>query len=296
MNAHYARARRFAVPALVILGLLVVGLYLCLFRINEWQQGIVFRFREVSRPDVQPGVHFLIPGINRVEKFESRLLYLDQEPQRYLTLGKKAVIVDYYVKWRIIDTVRFYEATRGDIRNANNLLAQRVNRTLRDEFAKRTVQQVVASERTEMLQLTTSKTAGLQNDLGIEVVDVRTKRIDLPKEVSEKVYERMRSERLRAAKEYRAEGAEAAERIRATAERERAVILADAYRDAQIIRGEGDAKATEIYAGAYERDREFFALYRSLSAYQNSFSGGNDILLLGPDSDFFKYFNRRFGE
>lgn len=286
------RSPQVVVPILVVV---VVALSASLFKINQWEHGLVFRFREVSRAEIPSGLHILIPGVNRVQKFEARLLYLDQDPQRYLTLGKKAVIVDYFVKWRITNTVRFYESTQGDIRKANNLLAQRINRALRDEFAKRTVRQVVASERTDILELTTSKTVSLREDLGIEVVDVRTKRIDLPKEVSEKVYERMRSERLRVAKEYRAEGAEAAERIRATAERERAVILANAYRDAEITRGEGDAKSAEVYASAYERDREFYALYRSLGAYQNSFSGG-DILLQGTDSDFFKYFNQQFGE
>ncbi len=274
----------------------VVFSALALFRVNEWERGMVFRFREVSRVDLPSGLHVMIPFVNTNQKFEKRLLSLDQEPQRYLTIEKKDVIVDYYVKWRITDMKRFYEATRGDVRNANNLLGQRINRALRDEFGRRTLQQVVAGERTEILRLVSDKIASLQEDLGISVEDVRTKRVDLPEEVSDDVYRRMRSERLRVAKELRAQGAEAAERIRATADREREIILANAYRDAEIIRGEGDAQATEIYASAYKKDSEFYALYRSLSAYRNSFGNGSDVLLLEPDSDFFKYFNAQFGK
>ena len=290
MNSKYKSIGFIIVP------ILLVALLLSLFQVNQWEQGMVFRFREVSRVDVDPGLHIMIPFINTKQSFEKRLLTLDQEPQRYLTVEKKDVIVDYFVKWRITDMKRFYESTRGNLFNANNLLGQRVNRALRDEFGKRTVQQVVAGERTEILNLVTEKTQNLQEDLGISVVDVRTSRIDLPEEVSEDVFRRMRSERLRVAKELRAQGAEAAERIRATADRERTVIIANAYRDAEILRGEGDARSTEIYATAFRKDEEFYALYRSFNAYKNSFGNGGDVLLLEPDSDFFKYFNQQFGK
>ncbi len=277
--------------------LIAMAGYFSLYRVQQWEQAIVFEFREIKRSDDKPGLHVLIPAINRAQTFEKRLLNLDQEPQRFLTKEKKDVIVDYYAKWRISDVEKFYTISLGgDVLYTNGLLEQRINRALRDEFGKRTVQEVVVGERGEILDIVTATTANLPEELGITVVDVRTKRINLPEEVSHSVYDRMRAERLRVAKDFRARGAEAAERIRANADREREVILASAYRDAEIIRGQGDAQATEIYASAFGRDEEFYGFYRSLNAYQNSFSGGSDILLLKPDSDFFKYFNHPKGK
>ena len=272
--------------------LIAIVIYFSIFTVNQWQQAIVFKFREIYRSDNQPGIHFMIPLVNYAQKIEKRLLNLDQEPQRFLTKEKKDVIVDYYVKWRITDIEKFYTATRGNIVSANTLLEQRINRALRDEFGERTVQEVVAGERTQILNVVTSTTSNLTDELGISVIDVRTKRIDLPAEVSNSVYQRMRAERDRVAKGFRARGSEAAERIRANADREREVILANAYRDAETIRGEGDAQATEVYADAFNKDKEFYSFYRSLNAYQNSFNQGNDILLVEPESDFFKYFNK----
>ena len=272
--------------------LIAIVIYFSIFTVNQWQQAIVFKFREIYRSDNQPGIHFMIPLVNYAQKIEKRLLNLDQEPQRFLTKEKKDVIVDYYVKWRITDIEKFYTASRGNIVSANTLLEQRINRALRDEFGERTVQEVVAGERTQILNVVTSTTSNLTDELGISVIDVRTKRIDLPAEVSNSVYQRMRAERDRVAKDFRARGSEAAERIRANADREREVILANAYRDAETIRGEGDAQATEVYAAAFTKDEEFYSFYRSLNAYQNSFSEGNDILLVEPESDFFKYFNK----
>ena len=270
--------------------------YFSLFRVQEYEQAIVFQFKEIQRSDYEPGLHFMIPVVNKAQKFETRLLNLDQEPQRFLTLEKKDVIVDYYAKWIISDVEKFYVATRGgDVQYATGLLGQRINRALRDEFGKRTVQEVVAGERGEILDVVETTTDQLQDELGITVVDVRTKRIDLPAEVSNSVYARMRAERTRVAKDFRARGGEAAERIRANADREREIILANAYRDAETVRGEGDARATETYAGAFGKNQEFYTLYRSLSAYRNSF-GSSDILLLQPDSDFFKYFSNSLGE
>jgi membrane protease subunit HflC len=270
--------------------------YFSLFRVQEYEQAIVFQFKEIQRSDYEPGLHFMIPVVNTAQKFETRLLNLDQEPQRFLTLEKKDVIVDYYAKWVISDVEKFYVATRGgDVQYATGLLGQRINRALRDEFGKRTVQEVVAGERGEILDVVETTTDQLRDELGITVVDVRTKRIDLPEEVSASVYARMRAERTRVAKDFRARGGEAAERIRANADREREIILANAYRDAETVRGEGDARATETYAGAFGKNQEFYTLYRSLSAYRNSF-GSSDILLLQPDSDFFKYFSNSLGE
>ncbi len=279
------------VPLIVIT---IIG-YFSVFKVNEWEQAIVFEFRKIEKSDFEPGVHFMIPFVNKVQKFEKRLLNLDQEPQRFLTIEKKDVIVDYYVKWRITDVEKFYTATRGDVLYANGLLGQRINRALRDEFGARTVQEVVAGERSQILDVVKASTAKLPDELGIHVVDVRTKRIDLPSEVSNSVYARMRAERNRVAKDFRARGSEAAERIRANADRESEIILANAYRDAEIIRGEGDAQATEIYAAAYTKDQEFYSLYRSLNAYQNSFNNSNDIMLVEPESEFFRYFNNSKG-
>lgn len=279
----------------IVLALAAIVLYFSAYKVEQWEQAIVFQFREIKETDIGPGLHFKIPFVNTVQKFETRLLNLDKEAQRFLTAEKKDVLVDYYIKWRISNVKEFYTATSGDIFAANNLMEQRINRALRDEFGARTVQEVVAGERTEILKIVTSTTSNLQDELGITVVDVRTKRIDLPEEVSSSVYARMRAERERVAKDFRARGAEAAERIRANADREREVILATAYRDAETIRGEGDAQATSIYASAFGKDEEFYSFYRSLNAYQNSFTDSNNILLLEPDSDFFRYFNKPKG-
>lgn len=279
---------KFIFPFLVIATIF----YFSVFTVNQWQQALVFKFREIQRSNNEPGIHFMIPLVNYAQKIEKRLLNLDKEPQRFLTKEKKDVIVDYYVKWRITDIEKFYTATRGNLVSANTLLEQRINRALRDQFGERTIQEVVSGERTQIMSVVTSTTSNLSDELGISVIDVRTKRIDLPAEVSNSVYQRMRAERDRVAKGFRARGSEAAERIRANADREREVILANAFRDAETIRGEGDAQATEVYAAAFTKDREFYSFYRSLNAYQNSFNQGNDILLVEPKSDFFKYFNK----
>ncbi len=279
---------KFIFPFLVIATIF----YFSVFTVNQWQQALVFKFREIQRSNNEPGIHFMIPLVNYAQKIEKRLLNLDKEPQRFLTKEKKDVIVDYYVKWRITDIEKFYTATRGNVVSANTLLEQRINRALRDQFGERTIQEVVSGERTQIMNVVTSTTSNLSDELGISVIDVRTKRIDLPAEVSNSVYQRMRAERDRVAKGFRARGAEAAERIRANADREREVILANAFRDAETIRGEGDAQATEVYAAAFTKDREFYSFYRSLNAYQNSFNQGNDIILVEPKSDFFKYFNK----
>jgi len=281
---------------IIVISLIVVAGYFSLYQVDQWETAIVFKFREIDSVNIQPGLHVKLPIVNTVQIFERRLLNLDKEAQRFLTKEKKDVLVDYYIKWRISDVNGFYTATRGDVLYANGLLEQRITRALRDEFGARTVQEVVAGERTQVLDIVTKTTSNLQDELGITVVDVRTKRIVLPAEVSDSVYDRMRAERNRVAKDFRARGSEAAERIKSNADREREVILANAYKDAEIIRGEGDAQATGIYAAAFGKNEEFYALYRSLNAYQNSFDKGNDILLLQPDSDFFKYFNHPKGQ
>lgn len=286
-------------PARIAIVIVIIGIIAsaALFRVNEWEQAIVFKFREIQRSDYRSGLHAMVPFMNTAKKFENRLLNLERDAQRFLTKEKKDVLVDYYAKWHIADVEKFYTASSGgDINYANNLLGQRINQALRDEFGKRTVQEVVAGEREEILNIVTTTTTELTETLGIAVEDVRTKRIDLPDEVSDDVYRRMRSERVRVAKDFRARGEEAAERIRANADREREVLLANAYKEAEIIRGEGDAQATEIYAASFGKDEEFYALYRSLNAYQKSFSNSNNVLLLEPDSEFFKYFNSQRGK
>ena len=281
---------------IVVLFLVALAAVSSLYRVYQWEQAILFQFREVKETDIKPGLHFKIPIVNSVMILEDRLLNLDKEAQRFLTFEKKDVLVSYFIKWRIEDLKQFYTSTGGDINTANNLLEQRISSALRDQFGGRTVQQVISGERSEILNIVMQTTSNMESELGIKVLDVRTKRIDLPEEVSNSVYARMRAERERTAKDFRARGSEAAERIRANADREREVILAAAYKEAETIRGEGDAKATAIAAAAYGKNTEFYALYRSLNAYQSSFSKGNDMLLLQPDSDFFKYFNRPVGK
>ena len=283
----------------IIITILITALLgsMSVFRVEQWEQAIVFRFKEVHRTNNEPGIHFMVPFIDTAQKFSTQLLNVDQEPQRFLTIEKKDVIVDYYAKWKISNVEKFYTATKGgDFDYANTLIGQRINTALRDEFGKRTVQEVVASERGETFDIVQTATSQLPDELGVTVKDVQTKRIDLPEEVSHSVYERMRAERLRVAKDFRARGEEAAERIEAKADRDREVILAEAYRDAETIRGEGDAQSTEIYAAAFGKNEEFYAMYRSLNAYKNVFSKGNDILLLKPDSEFFRYFNKSKGK
>ncbi len=276
--------------------LIIVGSF-SLFTVNQWEQAVVFEFKKIKSSDFDPGLHIMVPVMNTAKKFEKRLLNLDQPPRRFLTSEKKDVIVDYYAKWRISDVEKFYIASNsGNIEYAKTeLISQSLDQALRDEFGKRTVQEVVAGERDEILKIVTDTSEQLKESYGIEIVDVRTKRIDLPDEVSEDVYKRMRSDRVRVAKELRAQGNEAAEKIRAKTDRDREVILANAYRDAEIIRGEGDAQATEIYADAFGKDKDFYSFYRSLNAYQNSFNSGNDVLLIEPKSEFFRYFNNPKG-
>lgn len=278
-------------PRILLAALFVViATTLSMFRVFEQERVILFQLGEIRRADFKPGLHFLIPFYQNVVKFDSRLQTIEFEPQRFLTGEKKDVIVDSFVRWKIKDVVRFYLATGGDPRRAQILVYQKVNDGLRNEFGKRTLQEVVAGDRGSIRGILTG-TKDLGEELGIEIVDVRLKRIDLPTEVNNSVYERMRSERSRVARQNRASGEREATTIRADADRSRSVISAEAYRDAEILRGEGDATAAAIYARAYNKNPEFYAFYRSLSAYRTSFESKRDVMLLRPDSDFFKYFN-----
>lgn len=276
---------------LLILALAVFAiLWACSFRVFEQERAVLFQLGEIKRADYAPGLHFLIPVYQNVRKFDGRLQTLDSEPQRFLTGEKKDVIVDSFVRWRIKDPVKFYLSAGGDPRRAGMLVYQKINDALRVEFGKRKVQEVVAGQRGAILSIVNAKAAERGEELGIEVVDVRVKRIDLPAEVSNAVYERMRAERARVARELRARGEKEAIRIRAETDRRATVIAAEAYRDGETERGDGDAKASQVYARAYSRDASFYEFYRSLGVYRESFKNKDDLLLLSPDSALFKYF------
>lgn len=272
---------------LAVLGLLVSN---CLYVVRETNRAVLLTFGEVTNSDVAPGLHFKIPGVHRVRIFDGRIQTLDAETASYLTSEKNYLEVDSFAKWRISNTALFYTATSGDEVIANNLLAQRINTGLRNEFGSRTKHEVVSGERDQLMtNLTQSLNQFTQQQLGIEVVDVRVKKIDLPDGVSDNVYNRMASERQEEAQELRSTGREIAEGIRADADRQKIVIEAEAYRDAEQARGEGDAMAAAIYAAAYSKNPEFYEFTRSLNAYRQTFSNTGDLLLLSPDSDFFKY-------
>jgi membrane protease subunit HflC len=262
------------------------------YYVDEREKAIVFQFGEIVRSNDEPGIHFKAPLINNVKFFDARVQTMDSDPELYLTREKKNLVVDSFVKWRITDASNYYTRLGGLVSNARNRLAQRVNDALRSEFGNRSVQQVISGDRVEIMdvvrQLTNEETASL----GIEVLDVRLKRVDLDPDISERVYQRMEAERSRVAKDLRARGAEAAERIRADADRDRAIILAEARQAAQEVKGQGDAKATSIYADAFTRDREFYRMYRSLNAYRNTFATPDNLLVIEPDSEFFRYFNQ----
>ena len=271
--------------------LLVVAIAtMSLFVVRETERAVMLRFGQLVNADIAPGLHVRIPFVNAVHKFDARIQTEDSNPARFLTLEQKALEVDSYAKWRIVDVGQFYVSTQGNITNAGSLLAQRINDGLRDQIGTRTLQEVVAGERDQlMLDLTANLNTTTAADIGIEVIDVRVKRIDLPDDVRASVYERMTTERNREAQELRSRGEELAIGIRADAERQAVIFEAEAYRDAEQIRGEGDAGATAIYAGAYNRDPEFYAFTRSLSSYRETFQNKGDVLLLDPDSDYFKY-------
>jgi membrane protease subunit HflC len=276
--------------SLFVIALVVLVAYNCLYVVREIDKAVLLTFGEVTNSDIAPGLHFKIPGVHAVRVFDGRIQTLDADTESYLTAEKNYLEVDSYAKWRISNTALFYTSTSGDKSRAENLLAQRINGELRNQFGKRTVHEVVSGQRDLLM---TEVTAGLnsqvQEQLGIEVVDVRVKKIDLPPLVSDSVFQRMNTSRQEEAQELRSTGEEVAEGIRAGADRQQIVIEAEAYRDAELIRGEGDAQAAAIYASAFSKDPEFYEFTRSLSAYRETFRDNGDLLLLSPDSEFFKY-------
>ncbi|MAC46141.1 protease modulator HflC [Oceanospirillum beijerinckii] len=276
--------------ALILIAVLALVASNSLYIVDETERAIKLRFGQIVESDIQPGLHFKIPVLNTIRKFDARVLTMDARPQRYLTLEKKAVIVDSFIKWRIANVQAYYEATSGDELVASRLLAPRVDEGLRNQFGERTMYEVVSGERDEIMTELTSKLNTITKaELGIEIRDIRVKRIDLPPEVSHAVYERMNTERQREAREHRSQGKELAEGIRADADRQRQIILAEAFRESERIRGEGDATAASTYAQAYTQDPEFYSFVRSLEAYRNTFNNRDDIMVIEPDSDFFNY-------
>lgn len=281
--------RNLPFVAAVLLTVLVL-LAMSLFTVDQRRYAIVIQLGEIKEVISQPGLYFKWPLIQNVRYFDKRILTYDsQEPERFLTSEKKPVLVDAFVKWRIIDVQQYYISVQGDESRAQIRLAQTVNSTLREEFGKRTVHDVVSGERDRIMAEVAAKTDKDVRSIGVQILDVRLKRVDLPQEVSESVYRRMETERKRVANELRSRGAAEAEKIRADADRQREIIVAEAYREAQRIQGEGDAKATAIYAQAFSQNPEFYSFYRSLEAYRQSFKNKSDVLVVDPSSDFFKY-------
>jgi membrane protease subunit HflC len=282
--------RNLGTIAVVVIVLLIIA-SMSLFIVDQRQNTIVFRLGEVVRVVNQPGLYAKIPLLDNVRFFDTRILTIDTaEPERFLTSEKKNVLVDLFVKWRITDVRAYYVSVGGDEARARTRLLQTINDSLRAEFGNRTVHEVVSGERDKIMELMRDRANEDASKIGVQVLDVRMKRVDLPQEVSESVYRRMEAERKRVANELRSTGSAESEKIRADADRQREVILAQAYRDAQRVKGEGDAKATGIYASAYQGNPEFYAFYRSVEAYKQSFRNKNDLLVLEPNSEFFKYF------
>lgn len=280
------------VPFAVVVVLLVIIADSTLFVVKETERAVKLRFGKVADADIQPGLHYKWPLADKVIKFDSRVLTLDAQPESFLTSEKKRLIVDSYVKWRVDNVLEYYKATGGNEVQAMNRLAKRANDGLRNAFGKRTLHEVVSGERDELMhEIKNLLNERVGDSLGIEVVDVRVKRIDLPSEVSDAVFRRMKAEREKEARELRSQGFEQAEKIRSSAEREKTIIEATAYSEAERLRGEGDAEAAATYAAAYNKDAEFYAFWRSLKAYRNAFGDKSDMLLIDPRSDFFKYLN-----
>jgi membrane protease subunit HflC len=284
-------------PVLAVFVALVLVGSSAVFTVDQRQNAIVFQFEEVKEVVTTPGLHFKWPLIQRVRLFDMRILaYDDAEPLRFLTSGNKPVLVDSFIRWRITDVRQYFVSVQGSEAEATRRLRQTISGALRDEFGGRTVHDVVSGEREAVMGRVLEKAAQDLRRIGVEIVDVRLKRVDLPQEVSESVYRRMEAERKRIANELRSTGSAEGERIRADADRQREVVLADAYRDAQKIKGEGDAKAAAIYAQAFSQNPEFYSFYRSMEAYKQSFRGKSDLLLLEPNSDFFRYLKDATGK
>lgn len=281
---------------LIVVVVLGVVVNMSVFTVDEREWAIKFRFGEIIKSDFAPGLHLKWPLVNNVVKYPNRILNYDNPNERFLTDEKKNLDVDYFVAWRIREPGQYYRATGGDQRVAQDRLTAIIKDGIKAEFSSRSVKEVVSAERYELMEQMLARASSVASELGIEVVDVRVKRIDLADEVSDSVFNRMRQERGRVASQLRAEGAEQSEKIRSEADRQRTVILAQAYREAESVRGTGDGLAAEIYAEAYAKNPEFYAFYRSMQAYRQSLGRDQDVLVLTPDSDFFRFLQQQFGE
>ncbi len=280
----------------LIIGVLVllVG-RMSVFTVDEREFAVKFRFGEIVKADYTSGLHWKVPFVNTIAKYPDRILNYTESEERFLTGEKKNLIVDYFITWRIIDPGQYFRSVRGDELFAEQRLSAIIREGIKAEFGRRTVQEVVSAERSEIMRAMLAQAGQRAPELGIEVVDVRVMRIELSDEVSGSVFSRMQQERARVAAQLRAEGSEESERIRSDADRQRTVILAEAYRDAEIIRGEGDARAAEIYANAYSQNPEFYTFYRSMQAYRTAIGRDQDVLVLSPDSEFFQYLQEQTG-
>ena len=277
---------------LLVFSALIIGIgFNSFFIVNEKQNAIVFQFGEAVRSDIPVGFHFKLPIIQEVKKYDARIQTLDEEPDRILTVESKYLLVDSFIKYRISDVLTFYKANNGSFNSLNSLLGQRSEFVLKNNFGKRTVKEVVSGERDELMSIMLSSLNESVKDLGVEIIDFRVKRIDLPSNLSNSVYERMRTERQRLAEELRSEGKEIAREIRAIADKDKVVILAEAYKKAEELRGEGDAEAAGIYAESFSQDPEFYEFTRSMKAYVETFENKSDVMLIDSDSEFFKYLN-----
>ncbi len=283
-------------PVILILGFIFVAIGLSAFTVNERELAIKLQVGEVVQAKLEPGLHFKIPILQTVRKFPSRILKIDDAPQRVFTLERTAMTVDYFVKWQIVDEVPFYTSTGGSQEVAMDRLREIIKNSIVTEFGKRTIVEAISVERVELMRDMLANATETAQGLGVELVDFRVKQVEFVSEVRNSVYEQMREERARVAAETRAEGREASELIRSTADKDRTVLLANAYRDGQIIRGEGDARAAGIYANAYTKDAEFYSFYRSIDAYKKSMGNAGDLLVLDPNNEFFRYLNQSSGE
>jgi modulator of FtsH protease HflC len=284
---------RFAI--LIIAGLFLVVLGLSAFTVNERELAIKLQVGQVVKTDYEPGLHFKVPVIQTVRKFPKRILTISDQPERIFTAERLALQVDFFVKWRIVDAVRFYTSTGGSLTIANDRLSEIVRNAIVTELGKRSVQQAISVERVELMRDMLDSASVAAEGLGVDLVDVRVKQVEFPDDVRNSVYQQMREERARVAAQRRAEGREIAEERKASADREQIVILADANRESQMIRGSGDATAAQIYAAAYNKDPEFYTFYRSIDAYRQSVGQPGDILVIEPDNEFFRYLNRSDG-
>jgi len=280
------------IGTITIVALVFVLINLTAFTVNERELAIKLQVGEVVQSEYNPGLHFKIPFIQTIRKFPKRIMTINERPERIFTAERLAMDVDFFVKWRIVDTVNFYISTGGSFRVANDRISEIIKNAIVTEFGKRSVQEAISVERAELMRDMLATATTTAEGLGVELVDVRVKQVEFPDDVRNSVYQQMREERGRIAAERRAQGMEVSETKKSTADKERTIIIANANKESQITRGEGDAKAAEVYANAYNQDPEFYAFYRSIDAYRNSIGHSNDIMVIDPDNEFFRYLNK----